>query len=79
MSDPFEISENDLSSLIDNEERPLVGNPTGEITNAGRPVLETPGGELVSELSRTIPIEDKIPIRAITTKSSINVKALYNL
>jgi len=37
----------------------LVGNPTGEITNAGRPVLETPSGELVSELSRTIPIGDK--------------------
>jgi len=39
--------------------RPLVGKPTGEITRAGRPVLETPEGEMVSERSRTIPIGGK--------------------
>ena len=39
--------------------RPLVGEPTGETTRAGRPVLKTSEGKMVSEISRTIPIGDK--------------------
>ena len=37
--------------------RPLVGKPTGEITRAGRPVLETPEGEMVSERYELYPLE----------------------
>ena len=37
----------------------MVNLFTGEITRAGRPVLETPEGEMVSERSRTIPIGGK--------------------
>ena len=48
-----------MERIKPNPNRPLVGKPTGEITRAGRPVLETPEGEMVSERSRTIPIGDK--------------------
>ena len=48
-----------MERIKPNPNRPLVGKPTGEITRAGRPVLETPEGEMVSERSRTIPIGGK--------------------
>ena len=33
-----------------------VGVPTGQTTEAGRPVFKTPEGELISEKSITIPM-----------------------
>jgi len=48
-----------MERIKPNPNRLLVGKPTGEITRAGRPVLETSEGEMVSERSRTIPIGGK--------------------
>jgi hypothetical protein len=45
-----------------------VGVPTGETTEAGRPVFKTPEGELISEQSITIPMGGKF----------INVPSIYD-
>ena len=42
--------------MPDYGERQIVGVPTGLLTQAGRPMYETPYGEMVSEKSVTLPI-----------------------